>query len=79
MKENREAAEEDEASAQLAFFSSAETLTPAVVFTLILHVCFGLVGFVVRLTWLLLPVSAFSTEGERQGFRPLQECWQEGL
>lgn len=29
MKQNREAAEEDEAWAQRAFFSSAETLTPS--------------------------------------------------
>lgn len=32
MKQNREAGEEDEASAQLALFSSAETLTPVVFF-----------------------------------------------
>lgn len=63
MKETREAGEEDEASAQLAFFSSAEALTPAAVVTLILRVCFGLVGFVLPQTWLLLPVSAFYTEG----------------
>lgn len=32
MKQNREAGGEDEASAQLDFFFSAQTLTPAVVF-----------------------------------------------
>lgn len=63
MKENEEAGEEDEASAQLAVFLSAQTLTAAVVFSLSFHVFFSLVGFVLLQTWPLLPVSVFSIRG----------------
>lgn len=76
MKENGEAGEEDEASAQLAVFLSAQTLTAAVVFSLSFHVSFSLVGFVLLQTCSLLPVSVFSigVGGSGGGFRPLQEC-----
>lgn len=77
MKETGEAGEEDEASAQLAVFLSAQTLTAAVVFSLSFHVSFSLVGFVLLQTWPLLPVSVLSIwggGGPAGGFRPLQEC-----
>lgn len=67
MKENGEAGEEDEASAQLAFFLSAQTLTPAGLFSLTFHLGFSLVASVLLQTWPVLPVSLFSIGGSGTG------------
>lgn len=77
MKQNREAGEEDEASAQLALFSSAETLTPVVFFGF--SSFYMLAGIVPQQLWVLLPVSVFYNDGTGREFHPLQECLQEGL
>lgn len=64
MKENGEAGEEDEASAQLAVFLSAQTLTATVVFSLS-----------AADVSVVACQCVFHLGGERRGgFRPLQEC-----
>lgn len=79
MKRNREAGEDDEASAQLALFSSAETLTPVVLVFWGFSSFYMLHGIVPQQMWVSLPVSVFHIDGTGREFHPLQECLQEGL